>query len=58
MRRRLDPEIVELFAGLKLRSQPARLFPATRPGLSGLGGVPILGKDLRVRASLTLRVPG
>ncbi len=49
-RQRLDPEIVELFPGSKLCSQPARLFPATRPSLGRLGGIAIFRKHLRVRA--------
>ena len=37
--RPLDPEIVQLFAGLKLGGQPARLLAAARPSLYRLGGI-------------------
>jgi hypothetical protein len=46
----LNPEIVELFPGSKLCSQPAWLFPAARPSLRRLQGISILRKHLRVRA--------
>jgi len=49
-RQGLDPEIVELFPGSELCSQPAWLFPATRPSFGRLGGIAIFRKHLRVRA--------
>ena len=48
VRRRLDPEVVELFAGPELRSEPSRLLAAAGPGLGGFGGVSIFGKHLGV----------
>ena len=48
IRRRLDPEIIELFPGAELCSQPAWLFPAARPSLGRPSGIFILRKNLRV----------
>ena len=50
VRRRLDPEVVELFAGPELRSEPPRLLAATGPGLGGFSGISIFGKHLGVGA--------
>jgi hypothetical protein len=49
-RRRLDPEVIELFPGPEFCSQPARLFPATGPSLGRPGGISVLRKNPRVWA--------
>ena len=50
IRRRPDPEIIELFPGPEFCSQPAWLFPATGPSLGRPGGISVLRKNLRVWA--------
>lgn len=48
--RRVNPEILELFTGLKLSGQPTRLFPSASPSLGRLHGIPVLRNHVRVRA--------
>jgi hypothetical protein len=50
IRRRPDPEIIELFPGPEFCSQPAWLFPATGPSLGRPGGISVLRKNARVLA--------
>jgi hypothetical protein len=50
IRRRPDPEIIELFPGPEFCSQPAWLFPATGPSLGRPGGISVLRKNPRVLA--------
>jgi hypothetical protein len=47
--RRFNSEIVEFFSGPKLCSEPAWLFPATRPSLGRPVGIPILRNHFGVR---------
>src|SRR3954470_22402928 len=49
----VDQEIVQLLAGSKLRLEPPRRLPPTGPALGAVFGVPILGKNRRVRAART-----
>jgi hypothetical protein len=53
-RRSFDQKVVQLFARSKLRREPARLLTATRPGLSRVFRVSILGEDFRIRATLAI----
>jgi hypothetical protein len=50
----LYPKVVQLFAGTKLRPQPTRLFATACPGLRGILRISILGKNLRIRATMVL----
>jgi hypothetical protein len=47
--RRFNSEIVEFLSGPELCSEPAGLFPATRPSLGRLPGIPKLRKHFGVR---------
>jgi hypothetical protein len=46
----LYPKVFQLFAGSQLCPYPARLLAAARPRFSGILGVPVFGKDLRIWA--------
>jgi hypothetical protein len=48
----LYPKVVKFLAGSKLPRQPARPFAAASPGLRRGIRIPILRKDLRIRAAL------